>query len=125
SQIPLTPLGIRIRGILDDTITRLPNEEQFGIKGQINFFPRLAAIEFWNYHASQLRFGPDMSIPMDGNCTHQLAENVENSGFIITIIVDDLDNKYDGYIGGLIAHEISELSYAWKKVQENLPILKK
>ncbi|MEX2059631.1 MAG: hypothetical protein WD966_01030, partial [Nitrosopumilaceae archaeon] len=62
---------------------------------------------------------------VDGNCTYLFGETVDKSFYIITIIIDDLEHKSDDYIKGLIAHELAELSYAWKIAEDNLESLKK
>ncbi len=119
-------LGQRLKSSLDDVIQRLPDEEQFQMRGQIVFNTRQQAIEFWNTIGLKLGFGPDFTpYNRDGNCTYLIRPDVENSIFIITIIVDNLESRSDDYLKGLIAHELSEMSYIWNAVQKEKPTLMK
>lgn len=112
------PLGHRLKPILDEVVQKLPNEEQFQMKGQIRFMTRNQAVEFWKTLKQKTGYAPDMRPDnRDGNCTYLVAENVKDSGFIITVIVDNLNECSDDYVKGLIAHEISEMSYVWKAIQ--------
>ena len=119
-------LGERIQSLLDNVIERLPNEEQFQMKGIMGFSLREQALDFWNHMKNLVPIVPDF-IPADrdGNCTYSIAKTIENSFFLITIIVNDLDERSDDYIKGLITHEISEMSYAWITVKKELPRLEK
>jgi hypothetical protein len=45
--------------------------------------------------------------------------------YIITIIVDELPSRTDDYVKGLVAHELSEMSYKFRLVQNELPALRK
>ena len=118
------PLGQRLTPLLEDVIQRLPDEEQFQIKGQIAFRTRPEAVEFWKIMRPKLGFAPDL-IPhnRDGNCTYGIGPTVQDSMYTITIIVDNLDLRSDNYIKGLLAHEFSEMSYAWKVIQKEIPTL--
>jgi len=40
-------LGQRLKTLLEDVILRLPDEEQFHMRGQIGFHTREQAVEFW------------------------------------------------------------------------------
>ncbi len=120
------PLGQRIQSLIDNVVERLPDEEQFQIRGMIGFNLREESLDYWNHMKNLVPIVPDfMPADRDGNCTYSIQETIENSFFIITIIVDDLDERSDEYIKGLIAHEISEWSYAWITVKKELPRLKK
>jgi len=119
-------LGKRIQSLLDNIVERLPDEEQFQIKGVIGFNSREQALEFWNHMKNSSFMIPDLSSTnKNGNCTYNLAETIEDSNFIITIIVDELNERSDEYVKGLIAHEISEMSYAWRNTKAMQPQLRK
>jgi len=119
-------LGQRLKSLLEDVILRLPDEEQFHMRGQIGFNTREQAVEIWAKLGPKIGFAPDLRpYNRDGNCVYTIAETIENSMFLITIIVDNLELRSDDYIKGLIAHEFSELSYAWKTTQKEMPTLKK
>ena len=114
------PLGQRMKPLLDEVVKRLPNEKQFQMNGRITFMTRTQAIEFWNILKPKVGYGPDMAPRgRDGNCTYSMSEKVESCGFIITIIVDNLNERSDDYIKGLFAHEISEMSYIWGVFQSD------
>lgn len=119
-------LGQRLKSCLENVIQRLPDEEQFQMKGQILFNTKQQAIEFWNTIGPKLGFGPDFRpYNRDGNCTYFIGPDVENSMYVITIIVDNLESRSDDYLKGLIAHELSEMSYNWNMVQKEKPTLMK
>jgi len=119
-------LGQRLKSCLENVIQRLPDEEQFQMKGQILFNTRQQAIEFWNTIGPKLGFGPDFRhYNRDGNCTYFIGLDVENLMYVITIIVDNLESRSDDYLKGLIAHELSEMSYNWNTVQKEKPTLMK
>ena len=112
------PLGQRMKPLLDEVVKGLPNEKQFQMKGRITFMTRTQAIHYWNTLKPMVGYGPDMRpYDRDGNCTYWMSEKVESCVFIITIIVDDLNERSDDYIKGLFAHEISEMSYYWRVFQ--------
>ena len=120
------PLGQRLKTLLEDVILRLPDEEQFHMRGQILFNTREQAVKFWAVIGPKVGVATDLRpYNRDGNCFYFVAEKVENSSFIITIIVDKLEFRSDDYIKGLITHELSEMSYAWKTFQKEMPTLKK
>jgi len=120
------PLGQRLKALLENVIQRLPNEEQFQMKGMIFFNTRSQAIEFWEQMRPKLGFGPDLRpYNRDGNCTYAIGPTVQDSMFAITIIIDNLDFRSDDYIKGLLAHEFSEMSHAWRITQKEMPTLLK
>ena len=121
------PLGKRIMSLLDEVVERLPDEEQFKITGMIRFDTRQTALEFWQQFRHQWGHAPDFRVNLDGNCEYSYRWSDEriDDRYIITIIVDDLDSKTDEYIKGLIVHELSEMSYPSRKLQENWDSLKK
>ena len=123
----LHPLGKRIKSLLDEVVERLPDEEQFKITGMIRFDTRQTALEFWQQFRHQWGHAPDFRVNLDGNCEYSYRWSDEriDDRYIITIIVDDLDSKTDEYIKGLIVHELSEMSYPSRKLQENWDSLKK
>jgi hypothetical protein len=119
-------LGQRIKLLLDEVIQKLPNEKQFQMNGQIAFNPREDAETFWNTIGAQMGLKPQLrQRHVDGNCAYLFGETIDQSMFIITIIIDDLMQRSDDYIKGLIVHELAELSYAWKITEENRESLKK
>ena len=121
------PLGQRLMSLLDEVVERLPDEEQFKITGMIRFDTRQTALEFWQQFRHQWGHAPDFRVNLDGNCEYSYRWSDEriDDRYIITIIVDDLDSKTDEYIKGLIVHELSEMSYPSRKLQENWDSLKK
>lgn len=120
------PLGQRIRPLLDNVIVRLPNEEQFRMKGVISFNTRNQAVEISKSLISQGIMAPNF-IPSnrDGNCTFSISELVEDAMFQIIIVIDNLENRSDEYIKGLLAHELSEMSHPWKLTRKYITKLKK
>jgi hypothetical protein len=118
----------RLNLLLDGVIARLPNEEQFLIPGRIAFLTRYVAIESLREH---MQSNPSLNNLMldftrpsnDGKCIFYPGETIDTSSYTIAIIVDNLHNKSDNYIKGLIAHELAEMSYMWRIVQKELPIL--
>ena len=123
----LHPLGKRIKSLLDEVVERLPDEEQFKITGMIRFDTRQTALEFWQQFRHQWGHAPDFRVRLDGNCEYSYKWSDEriDDRYIITIIVDYLDSRTDDYIKGLIAHELSEMSCPYRKLQENWDTLKK
>ena len=123
----LNPLGKRITSLLDDVVEKLPDEEQFKITGMIRFDTRQTASEFWQQFRHKWGHAPDFSrVERDGNCEYYFSySNRADSRYIITIIVNDLDSRTDDYIKGLIVHELSEMSYPFRKLQENWDSIKK
>ena len=125
NTISKTELGIRISKLLEQVIRRLPDEEQFTMAGMICINTRAEAMQFWRRAGPQLGTMPNFDIPFDGNCTYAYGEAVSLSIFTITIVVDNLEGRSDDYIIGLLAHELAEMSYTFRKLMENLPSLKK
>lgn len=123
----LDPLGKRLTSLLDDIVERLPDEEQFKTTGMIRFDTRQTALEFWQQFRHKWGHAPDFSrVERDGNCEYSFSySNRADDRYIITIIVDDLHSRTDDYIKGLIVHELSEMSYPFRKLQENWDSLKK
>ena len=117
----------RIKPLLDEVVERLPDEEQFKITGMIRFDTRQTALEFWQQFRHQWGHAPDFRVNLDGNCEYSYRWSDEriDDRYIITIIVDYLDSRTDDYIKGLIVHELSEMSYPSRKLQENWDSLKK
>ena len=121
------PLGKRIMSLLDEVVERLPDEEQFKIIGMIRFDTRQTALEFWRQFRHKWGHATDCRVNLDGNCEYSFKWSDEriDDRYIITIRVDDLESKTDEYIKGLIVHELSEMSYPFRKLQENWDSLKK
>ena len=121
------PLGKRIMSLLDEVVERLPDEEQFKITGMIRFDTRQTALEFWQQFRHQWGHAPDFRVRLDGNCEYSYKWSDEriDDRYIITIIVDYLDSRTDDYIKGLIVHEFAEMSYPFRKLQENWDSIKK
>ena len=121
------PLGKRIKSLLADVVEKLPDEEQFKIRGEIRFETRRTALEFWQEFRHQWGRHPDFGrVERDGNCEWSFSHSHRaDHRYIITIIVDCLASKTDDYIKGLIVHELSEMSYPYRKLQENWDSLQK
>ena len=124
----------RIRSLFDEVVERLPDEEQFKIKCRLIIFPRQIAMELWKRYSHEWKIaGPNFNLDLVGNCQYQPAGSFDNmrkldraaDWYVITIIVDNLESKTDDYIKGLIAHELSEMSCPYRKLQENWDTLKK
>ncbi len=132
------PLGKRVFTLLEEVIQLLPDEPQFKAPGQSAFMIGNIheATAFWEKigpkwgHAPTLvrrnKHGEVVAL-RDGNCETMFLENNSHLDvmYIITILVDDLDGRTGGFIKGLIAHELAEMSYAFRKMQENWDSLKK
>ena len=128
------PIEKRIRSLLDEVVERLPDEEQFKIAGLILITTEQTAMELWNVWRHQWKIsGPDFNLNLVGNCQYQPAGSFENldkadradDHYIITIIQEKLESKTDDYIKGLIVHELSEMSYPYRKLVEKWDLLKK
>ena len=132
------PLGKRLISLLEEVIQRLPDEPQF--KASVNslflFENRYGATEFWNKMGPKWGHAPTLArrnkdgevvALRDGNCEFAFLENNSQLGvtYIITIVVDELDGRTDGYIKGLIVHELSEMSSMFRIVQKNFDELNK
>ena len=124
----------RIRSLLDEVVERLPDEEQFKITGLIVIDTKQIAMGLWNIWRHHWNIaGPDFNLDLVGNCQYQPAGSFDNmrkldraaDWYVITIIVDNLESKTGDYIKGLIAHELSEMSCPYRKLQENWDTLKK
>lgn len=116
-----SPSADRIKQLFNQVITRLPDEEQFGITGTILIGPEEAIVNFYRNASSISNFGldPDTNFLInDGNFRFWFTEDLEDASYLITLVVDNLDEKSDDYIKGLIAYKISEWSYAWKIARE-------
>ena len=121
------PLGKKLIFLLDEVVERLPDEWQFKTTGMIRFDTRQTASEFWQQFSQQWGHAPDFSrVERDGNCEYHFSySNRADDRYIITIIVNDLDSRTDDYIKGLIVHEFAEMSYPFRKLQENWDSIKK
>ena len=121
------PLGQRLMSLLDEVVERLPDEWQFKTTGMIRFDTMQTASEFWQQFSQQWGHAPDFSrVERDGNCEYSFSySNRADDRYIITIIVNDLDSRTDDYIKGLIVHEFAEMSYPFRKLQENWDSIKK
>ena len=121
------PLGKRMISLLDEVVERLPDEEQFKMEGTFFIAPKESARQFWQ----QIRHnwgsnGPDFAYNFYGECSYRfISITISEDRYVITILVDYLDEKTDDFIKGLIAHELAEMSYAFRKMQENWDSLKK
>ena len=121
------PLGKRMISLLDEVVERLPDEEQFKMEGTFFIAPKESARQFWQ----QIRHnwgsnGPNFAYKFYGECSYRfISITISEDRYVITILVDYLDEKTDDFIKGLIAHELAEMSYAFRKMQENWDSLKK
>lgn len=119
-------LANRLKESFYKITTRLPDEEQFEMQGYVNFLTKQHAIDYWDMMNPRIGTSTDFRhYNKDGNCTHIMNEKIDFSRFYITIIIDDLESKSDNYIKGLIAHELSEMSYTWRALQNEKKNLKK
>lgn len=119
-----TFLANKINRLFGQVILKLPDEEQFGLSGMILIGPRELAVNFYRKITSDTKFGLGSSINLyigNGNYALWFRGNLTDSEFLITIIIDDLDEKSDDYIKGLIAYKLSELSYGWKTISNAPP----
>ena len=135
----------RMELLLHKVVRRLPEEEQFmpwrnqGIAdtakvGEILFGTRNYLAPIWeslskgdntffvstyqDFHPETLEnmkrisdLAPDFVIPWDSNCAY----DNDIPFYVVTIVTDKLVEKSDNYIIALIAHAISQMSYAWRK----------
>ena len=115
--------GMRVSGLLDDVIKRLPDEEQFKTKGNVWVYKRKEAIDFWNVPRGPGELygyrAPFENPAVDGHCVFLPVES--HTQFDIFIIVDgyfDLDTRTDNYILGVIAWEFGRLTHYWKKTKK-------
>ncbi len=124
------PIMQRVKPLYEEVIQRLPDEEQFQIKGcfVINYLNEI--IDFW------LKFGPRIKLVLgdapdftiinrDGNCTFAFGDSIEHSLYYLTIVLDNLPQKSDDCIKGLFAHEFAELSFPWRIIKEHQNELQK
>lgn len=135
-----TDFGKRLRRLLDDVVSRLPEEPQFHLKGRIVFKSRLGGIKFWEKMLAdferQRLLGckpPPFNLPnVDGHSSFAIvisprSENkLEDSFYILTFITEGnggLEDKTDSYVKGLIVHEFAEMSYKYRLIEKELPRL--
>ena len=91
-------------------------------KGDAAFFVSTCQIPFHPETLENMKrisdLAPDFVIPWDSNCAY----DNDIPFYVVTIVTDNLAEKSDDYIIGLIAHAISQMSYAWreKKVMSGL-----
>jgi len=120
------PLGKRMISLLDEVVERLPDEEQFKMEGTFLIAPKEPARQFWQQILPMNFDGPDFAYNFYGECSYRfISITISEDRYVITILVDYLDEKTDDFIKGLIAHELAEMSYAFRKMQENWDSLKK
>jgi len=111
-----------LRPLLEDVIIRLPDEPQFQFAGMICFGDREFIIGWWNRFDPQMRMAPDMRPSnREGSCKIFPTYDGEIDTYAISIITDDLNTKRDDYVKGLIIHELSEMSYAWRQMEKEKP----
>ena len=124
---PSNLLGKRIRSLLDEVVERLPDEEQFKMKGAFLFAPKEKARQFWQeYMQNWGSDGPNFAYAFYGECSWSyISPTISEDMYFITILVDYLDSETDDYIKGIIAHELAEMSLPFRKMQENWDSLKK
>ena len=111
----------RISELFDQITMKLPDEEQFRMMGSIFIAPKEAIVNFYKNAGSKIDPGFDItvnSVIIDGNFTCTIHKKLESWLFLITIIVDKLDEKSDDYIKGLIVYKILGWSYVWKTAKE-------
>ena len=131
-------LGKRMISLLDEVVERLPDEEQFKITGLIRFDTRQTALDFYEKNRTTFwkHLHPSLELErpavqwegFNGNCQYVYDTSERSRAideYFITIIIDYFDNKTDDFIKGVIAHELAEMSYAFRKMQENWDSLKK
>ena len=115
-------LTIILKPLYDDVVTRIPPEPQFQTKGMIMFGSRNYIVEKWNTFDHMFGNPPDMRpANREGNCKMVPTRDGELGTYIISIVTDFFDKKTDDYIKGLIIHEFSEMSYAWRQMKKEKP----
>ena len=124
------PVLQKVKPLYEDVIQRLPDEEQFQIKGFFVFNYRDEVIKYWALNGPILRslLGPEPDFTIsdrDGNCTFAFGDSIEHSVYYLTIVLDKLSQKSDDYIKGLFAHEFAELSFPWRVIKEHETELQK
>lgn len=114
----------KVKPLFDEVIQRLPDEEQFQIKGTFVIHYRDVVIKYWASNGPILRplLGPEPDFTVingDGNCTYAFGDSIEHSIYYLTIVLDKLSQESDDYIKGLFAHEFAELSFPWRIIKEH------
>jgi len=107
----------RINRLVGQVITRLPDEEQFGMTGSIFIGPKEAMVNLHKKSSVHPVLGRGLGENLfikDGNYRFWFLEDLKDSSYLITLALDTWDEKSDNYIIGLIAYKMSELSYVWK-----------
>ena len=112
----------RLRPLLEDVIIRLPEEPQFQIPCVIGFGQRDFILNWWTRLDPEMLIAPDMRpTNRDGSCKMFPTIDGEIDSYAISIITGKLPTKSDDYIKGLIIHELSEMSLAWKELENEKP----
>jgi hypothetical protein len=103
-----TELGKRLKSLLYEVISKLPEEEQFHTPGIIAFLYRWEAIQLFPHSKG---FADFSMLGRVANCVVAMNNETNEVQYIITIIIDKLHSMPDAYIKGLIAHELGEMSF--------------
>ena len=117
-----TALSNRVKEQLDKVVEELPDEEQFGITGEIYIGQQAWIQNILVEKSTDLQTGDPATVSAgDGNIIRGIDyENLGNSFYVATFVVDGLDIMSDDYIMGLIGYKLSEWSYVWNEIS-NIP----
>jgi|SRR6185437_1932372 len=117
-----TALSIRVKEQLDKVVEELPDEEQFSMPGEIYIGQQDWIQNILVEKSIDLLTGDPATVSAgDGNIIRGIdCENLGNSWYISTFVVDSLDKMSDDYTMGLISYKLSEWSYVWKEIT-NIP----
>ena len=114
----------RLQSLLDDVVSRLPDEKQFQIRGIIGFAKFDLMVKYWDciqpngVVVQELRkTGPI------GFCNAYTTKTGDIYSFFICYMTDCFHSWSDDRIKGLIIHELSHLSCYWFDLKQEKPNL--
>lgn len=114
-----TALSIRVKKQLGKVIERLPDEEQFRMRGSIYICNKDLMQNFLVKASMRLHTGDPMTVSVrDANNIYDIREDLEDSQYATTLVTDSLDGKSEDGIMGLIAYKLSEWSRLWRKMKD-------
>jgi len=114
----------RIQPLLDDVISRLPDEIPFQIRGIMGFSKFDLMIKYWNSIKPNGNEVRDLKkIGFVGCCNVYTTKTGDIYSFFLYFITDNFHAWSDDRIKGLIIHELSHLSCNWSDLKKEKPNL--
>lgn len=118
-----TALSNIVKEKLDKVIEELPDEEQFGMRGEIYIGQQAWIQNILVEKSIELHTGDPTTVSArDGNIIIDIREDLEESGYVITFVVDFLNEASSDHMMGLIISKLAEWSCFWREIM-NIPDL--